>query len=140
MIVNCSHANFIHLFQVPQQGALTINTEFGKLLVTPTEICVIPRGIRFTVSLKNGPVRGYICEIFSSHFIVPDLGPIGANMLANPRFVCLLAIGCINPSMMHTEISCIQLLITKMWMWSLNLFKNSKAISSLQNKIIHASM
>jgi len=34
---------------------------------------------------KKKPSRGYIAEVFQSHFIIPDLGPIGANGLANPR-------------------------------------------------------
>ncbi|MER3630823.1 MAG: homogentisate 1,2-dioxygenase, partial [Blastocatellia bacterium] len=29
--------------------------------------------------------RGYICENYGAHFRLPDLGPIGANGLANPR-------------------------------------------------------
>lgn len=29
--------------------------------------------------------RGYILEVFDNHFKLPDLGPIGANGLANPR-------------------------------------------------------
>lgn len=29
--------------------------------------------------------RGYILEVFDGHFKLPDLGPIGANGLANPR-------------------------------------------------------
>lgn len=29
--------------------------------------------------------RGYILEVFDNHFHLPDLGPIGANGLANPR-------------------------------------------------------
>ena len=33
----------------------------------------------------EGPSRGYICEVFNGHFRLPDLGPIGANGLANPR-------------------------------------------------------
>lgn len=28
---------------------------------------------------------GYILEVFDGHFKLPDLGPIGANGLANPR-------------------------------------------------------
>ncbi|KNE68115.1 homogentisate 1,2-dioxygenase [Allomyces macrogynus ATCC 38327] len=70
---------------VPQQGALNIRTEMGLLYVAPNEICVIPRGIRFAVRLPEGPVRGYILEVYSGHFELPDLGPIGANGLANPR-------------------------------------------------------
>jgi homogentisate 1,2-dioxygenase len=70
---------------VPQQGILDITTEFGKLWVEPGEICVIPRGLRFAVRLVDGPSRGYICEIWGSHFELPELGPLGANGLANPR-------------------------------------------------------
>lgn len=70
---------------VPQQGTLDIQTELGNLMVSPNEICVIQRGIRFRVSLPDGPSRGYVLEVFGSHFELPDLGPIGANGLANPR-------------------------------------------------------
>ncbi|KAJ2081107.1 hypothetical protein H4R24_002578 [Coemansia sp. RSA 988] len=70
---------------VPQQGSLDITTEFGPIFVAPNEIVVIQRGIRFSVALPDGPVRGYILEVFDGHFELPDLGPIGANGLANPR-------------------------------------------------------
>lgn len=33
----------------------------------------------------RGPSRGYILEVYGTHFQLPDLGPIGANGLANPR-------------------------------------------------------
>lgn len=56
----------------------------GNLEVRASEICVIPRGIRFQVSV-DGPSRGYVLEIFGGHFQLPDLGPIGSNGLANPR-------------------------------------------------------
>ena len=69
---------------VPQQGALDITTEMGKLYVEPNEIVIIPSGIRFSVDV-NGPSRGYVCEVFDGHFELPNLGPIGANALANPR-------------------------------------------------------
>uniref|UniRef100_A0A182RCC3 Homogentisate 1,2-dioxygenase n=1 Tax=Anopheles funestus TaxID=62324 RepID=A0A182RCC3_ANOFN len=69
---------------VPQQGPLDITTEFGRMYVKPNEICVIPQGIRFSVALE-GPSRGYILEVYDGHFRLPDLGPIGANGLANPR-------------------------------------------------------
>jgi len=69
---------------VPQQGALDIQTEFGFLYVPPGQIVVIPRGICFSVGLTE-PSRGYILEVFGAHFKIPDLGPIGANGLANPR-------------------------------------------------------
>lgn len=64
---------------VPQQGKLLITTECGKLLVSPGEIVVIPQGFRFAVDLPDGPSRGYVSEIFGTHFQLPDLGPIGAN-------------------------------------------------------------
>ncbi|KAJ3040213.1 Homogentisate 1,2-dioxygenase [Rhizophlyctis rosea] len=41
--------------------------------------------IRFAVKLVDGPSRGYILEVFDRHFELPELGPIGANGLANPR-------------------------------------------------------
>jgi len=37
------------------------------------------------VELPDGPARGYFCEVYKGHFNIPDLGPIGANCLANPR-------------------------------------------------------
>lgn len=73
------------LLLVPQQGRLDIRSEFGCLSVAPNEICVMPRGIRFSVSLPDGPSRGYILEVFNGRYELPDLGPIGANGLANPR-------------------------------------------------------
>lgn len=69
---------------VPQCGTLHITTEMGKMAVAPNEICVIQRGIRFAVEV-SGPSRGYICEIYNGHFVIPGLGPIGANGLAAPR-------------------------------------------------------
>jgi homogentisate 1,2-dioxygenase len=72
------------LLIVPQQGGLTIVTELGRIHITPLQIALIPRGLRFRVELK-GPSRGYICENYGQPFRLPDLGPIGANGLANPR-------------------------------------------------------
>lgn len=69
---------------VPQQGALDITTEFGRLHVEPNEICVIQQGIRFSIAVQ-GPTRGYVLEVYDAHFVLPNLGPIGANGLANPR-------------------------------------------------------
>ncbi len=74
---------------VPQQGALLVTTECGRMDVPPGHICVVPKGMRFRVELTDGPdsggARGYICENFGAPFRLPDLGPIGANGLANPR-------------------------------------------------------
>jgi len=69
---------------VPQEGKLIITTEFGRMTVKPNEICVIQQGIKFSVAVE-GPSRGYVLEVYSGHFVLPDLGPIGANGLANPR-------------------------------------------------------
>jgi homogentisate 1,2-dioxygenase len=70
---------------VPQLGALTLDTELGRIDVEPQEIAVIPRGLRFQVGVQEGAVRGYICENFGVPFKLPELGPIGSNGLANPR-------------------------------------------------------
>jgi len=70
---------------VPQLGALRLATELGILEVAPGEICVIPRGVKFRVELLDNQARGYICENYGLTFRLPELGPIGANGLANPR-------------------------------------------------------
>jgi homogentisate 1,2-dioxygenase len=70
---------------VPQLGKLLIFTELGKIEVGPGEICVLPRGLKFRVELLEKAARGYICENYGQQFRLPDLGPIGANGLANPR-------------------------------------------------------
>jgi len=72
------------LLIVPQQGALHIRTEMGVLDIEPLQIAVIPRGVRFSVGV-TGPSRGYVLENYGAPFRLPDLGPIGANGLANPR-------------------------------------------------------
>ncbi|KAL2214453.1 homogentisate 1,2-dioxygenase [Sarocladium strictum] len=73
------------LLIVPQEGDLDIRTEFGYLLVRPMEICVIPRGIKYQVMLPSGRARGYALELYQGHFVLPELGPIGSNGLANAR-------------------------------------------------------
>src|SRR6202140_5836046 len=70
---------------VPQTGRLLLRTEMGILEAGPGEIAVIQRGIRFRVELPEKEGRGYICENYGVLFRMPDLGPIGANGLANPR-------------------------------------------------------
>lgn len=82
----------LDLLLVPQQSTLHITTEFGHLSVAPNEICVVQRGIKFQVSAmptaehpQGPPARGYILELHAGHFDLPDLGPIGANGLANHR-------------------------------------------------------
>ena len=73
------------LLIVPQEGGLRLTTEFGQLTVAPQQIALIPRGVRFRVGLVDGRARGYVCENYGAAFRLPELGPIGANGLANPR-------------------------------------------------------
>ncbi len=70
---------------VPENGRLKILTELGVIETEAGEIAVLPRGLKFRVELPDGKARGYICENYAGHFRLPDLGPIGANGLANPR-------------------------------------------------------
>ncbi|WP_338243605.1 homogentisate 1,2-dioxygenase [Aurantiacibacter hainanensis] len=70
---------------VPQQGDIRIVTELGRMDVAPGHVALVPKGMRFRVELPGGSARGYICENFGAPFRLPDLGPIGANGLANPR-------------------------------------------------------
>ena len=72
------------LMLVPQQGALSIFTELGRLETKPGEIAVIPRGMKFRVDV-DGPSRGYVCENYGAPFRLPELGPIGAQGLAQAR-------------------------------------------------------
>lgn len=81
---------------VPQIGTLYVTTELGRMIVSPKEICVIQRGMKFKIDLdptvdqiditnENHPkARGYMVEIYKAHFVLPDAGPIGANSLAYP--------------------------------------------------------
>ena len=73
------------LLIVPEHGGLRLATELGRLALTPGEIAVIPRGVRFRVELLDATARGYVCENHGAMLRLPDLGPIGANGLANPR-------------------------------------------------------
>ncbi|MGH7039206.1 MAG: homogentisate 1,2-dioxygenase [Stellaceae bacterium] len=73
------------LLIVPQQGRLRLVTEFGLVEAAPGEIAVVPRGVKFRVDLPEGSARGYVCENYGALFRLPELGPIGANGLANPR-------------------------------------------------------
>src|SRR5260370_12590685 len=70
---------------VPQQGGVRFVTALGILDADNGEIATIPRGLRFRVELPDGPSRGYICENYGQAFRLPELGPLGANGLANPR-------------------------------------------------------
>jgi len=73
------------LMIIPQLGGLTFFTELGRLEVSPGEICVIPRGVKFKVAPTDGPARGFVCENYGAPFALPNRGAIGANGLANAR-------------------------------------------------------
>ncbi|MDF9812345.1 homogentisate 1,2-dioxygenase [Streptomyces sp. SPB162] len=70
---------------VPEHGTLLLRTELGLLQAGPGEVALIPRGLRFRVELLDPTARGYVCENYGQAFRLPDLGPIGANGLANAR-------------------------------------------------------
>ena len=73
------------LLIVPQDGTVRLRTEFGLIDAAPGEFAVIPRGVKFRVELPDGAATGYVCENYGTMFRLPELGPIGANGLANPR-------------------------------------------------------
>jgi homogentisate 1,2-dioxygenase len=73
------------LLIVPQSGRLLLATELGVVEASPGEVAVVPRGVKFRVDLPDGRARGYVCENYGALFRLPELGPIGANGLANPR-------------------------------------------------------
>ena len=73
------------LLIVPQEGRLDIQTEFGRMMVRSGELAVVQAGMRFKVTLPDGVARGYIQEIYGSHYELPELGPLGANGMAMPR-------------------------------------------------------
>jgi homogentisate 1,2-dioxygenase len=72
------------LLIIPQSGALRILTELGRIDVPPGTVAVVPRGIKFQVDV-DGESRGYVAENFGLPLRLPELGPIGANGLANAR-------------------------------------------------------
>lgn len=73
------------LLIVPEHGGLLLRTELGLLRAEPGQVALIPRGVRFRVELLDTTARGYVCENYGQPFVLPDLGPIGANGLANAR-------------------------------------------------------
>ena len=70
---------------VPEQGGLILYSEMGRIEVAPLEIAVIPRGVKLRIDLADGRARGFLIENFGAHFRLPELGPLGANGLANSR-------------------------------------------------------
>ncbi|RUR12384.1 homogentisate 1,2-dioxygenase [Legionella sp. km772] len=70
---------------VPYEGELNLHTECGLLALPVGTIAVIPRGIKFKVELVSQEAKGYLGENGGNPFVLPSLGAIGANGLANPR-------------------------------------------------------
>lgn len=97
---------------VPQQGRLRIVTELGVLDIAPHQIAVLPRGLKFSVQLKDSNARGYICENHGSPLRLPDLGPIGSNGLANPRDF-LAPVACFEDS--TTPVVLVQKFLGELW-------------------------
>jgi homogentisate 1,2-dioxygenase len=73
------------LLLVPQLGAVRLVTEFGVVDAGPGEIAILPRGVKFRVELPDGRARGWVLENYGRLLRLPELGPIGANGLADPR-------------------------------------------------------
>ncbi|HWP09611.1 MAG TPA: iron-containing alcohol dehydrogenase [Polyangiaceae bacterium] len=73
------------LLLLPEHGALTLLTELGPLHVEPGMLAVVPRGLRFSVTLAGPTARGYVAEVFGRRFALPERGPLGSNGLADPR-------------------------------------------------------
>jgi len=73
------------LMLVPQQGGLLVFTELGRLQLSPGEVGVVPRGMKFKIGLLEKQARGYVCENYGAAFRLPELGPIGSQGLAQPR-------------------------------------------------------
>lgn len=68
---------------LPQQGELRIVTEFGVIEAEPGELVLIPRGVKFRVELKGAFARGLVYENYGHPWVLPELGLIGSNGLAN---------------------------------------------------------
>ena len=81
----CENPSFQHCRAGPCAGALRIQTEFGIMVVSPGEICVIQCGMRFSVAMVDSAARGYVLEVYGSHFVLPDLGPVGERHLQAAR-------------------------------------------------------
>ncbi len=73
------------LLIVPQEGALLLATEFGRLACRTRRDRA--RAARREVPRRGrrALARGYVCENYGAPFRLPELGPIGSNGLASPR-------------------------------------------------------
>lgn len=73
------------LLFVPYEGEAELFTEMGVIQLLPGSIAIIPRGVRFKMTLRSDTIRGYLCENRGLPLTLPSLGILGANGLANPR-------------------------------------------------------
>ena len=73
------------LLILPQLGGLLAHTECGVIDISPGEVCVIPRGMKFRIVLQDDHSRGYICENYGAKFRLPERGPVGSDGFANDR-------------------------------------------------------
>lgn len=96
MVNTCFSSSDGDLLIVPEIGTLRFQTELGNLIASPGHIVVIPRGIKFAVKFFNedmpsmvineGAARGYILEVYSGSFELPNLSVTGGiSGLANPK-------------------------------------------------------
>jgi hypothetical protein len=69
------------LLLVPQQGALRLATEFGAIELSPGEVALIPRGVRFQVALADAAARGYVAENYGAPLRLSGAG----GRLRGPR-------------------------------------------------------
>ncbi|MDG1489430.1 MAG: homogentisate 1,2-dioxygenase [Actinomycetota bacterium] len=73
------------LMFVPYEGALLLKSEMGDLEVSPGDLAVIPRGVKFSVDLATSHARGYVCENYGEAFRLPESGLMGINTNASAR-------------------------------------------------------
>jgi homogentisate 1,2-dioxygenase len=105
------------LLIIPQQGAIELRTELGRLEVGPGDVALVPRGMKFRVHLIEGEAAGYVAENYGHPFRLPELGPIGANGLANPRDF-EVPVAAYEDSDEPTEV--VQKYLGKLWRTTLN--------------------
>ncbi|SDP09026.1 homogentisate 1,2-dioxygenase [Actinacidiphila guanduensis] len=76
---------------IPTKRTVMVRTEFGRLSVPPGHIALIPRAVKFSVDLLSsssggaGAASGIVVENYGAPFVLPELGVLGANGLANAR-------------------------------------------------------
>ncbi|MEJ2411165.1 MAG: homogentisate 1,2-dioxygenase, partial [Novosphingobium sp.] len=56
---------------------------FGVIEATPSELVLIPRGVKFRVELMGAFARGLVYENYGHPWMLPELGLIGSNGNAN---------------------------------------------------------